>query len=518
VDRFEASYNRFLNQFNSLARLIIEGREHLRLFQARSALTEVIQQSESVRQLARELNDRVQNLITALEEPRDGTARGLNLDQDSQHAIDALFDRMADEIHRSGADLFDKAALLGLHSTLVALGKQIPKMHETLASVETAGAQAAARADARSHQAAPPFKPRMIKAVTASILMIVVPYIWIVTNWPMALNRLMIYTAVLGCFNAMFPTMPRRAILTALAWGVVGGAIMYFVVLRPLDGFPELALAISLALLPCCYFVNSPNPATMISGLFTGMIIIGLMDLSLEQSYSFSTFANNVIGYSGGFMIALIILQLFAASTPEQTFRNSVLAFFHSCGLAIESLSADPPWTEKGKSGLASQQSRISKTLKMCGLWSRMLNPRQAPENDSKKVSDLLAAMQGLLFRMEMMEQARFAQLDESALAPLVSAERNLRESFEQSLDTIQAKIGGDAPAGGSLPTKAKIQELRLQLESLRSDPAVHLTDRAEAGRVLILAGHYHALAGAVDQCSEHVEALDWQQWERSYI
>jgi hypothetical protein len=328
----------------------------------------------------------------------------------------------------------------------------------------------------------------------------------------------MIYTAVLACFNALFPAMPRRAVLKALACGIVGGAIMYFGVLRPLDGFLELALAMSLALLPCSYFVNSPNPLTMITGLFSGMIIIGLMDLSLVQSYSFSTFANNAIGYGGGLTIAIIILQLFAKSTPEQTFRNNVLAFFHSCGQAMDALSADPPWTEKGKSCLASGQSRLLKAFKICGLWSRMLNPRRAPKNDSKKVSDLLAAMQGLLFRMEMMEQARSAPTDEPALTRLVSAERNLRKSFEQSLDAIRAMISGDAPDGESLPSQAKIQELDRQLEALRSDPAVAATDRAAAGRVLVLAGYYRALTESIDQCREHVEALDWQQWERSYI
>ena len=517
VGRFQASYNLFLDQFNSLAHLLIEVREHLRICQTRPALIDVVKKSEAVRPLMRELDHQMQTLIAALEEPRDGSSRQLHLGQDRRQAIDALFNRMADEIQASGVDLFDKAALLGLHFKLAELGKQIPKLHETLAKVETAEAQAAARADIRSHQAAPPLKPRLIKAVTASLLMIVVPTIWILTNWPMALHRLMLYTSVLACFNALFPAMPRRAILTAIACGVAGGAIMYFAVLRPLDGFLELALGMSLALLPCCYLVNSPDKSKFIIGLFSGMIIIGLMDLSLVQTYSFSTFANNAIGYSGGLTIAIVILQLFANATPEQTFRSNVLAFFHTCGQALDTLSANPPWPEKGKSCLAAEQSRTLKAFKMCGLWSRMLNPRRVPRNDPKKVGELLAAMQGLLFRMEMMEQARFAPPDQPALAPLVTAERNLRESFEQSLNALQAIISGEA-AAGELPTSAKIEEYHRQLDALRDDPAVDKTDRGTAGRVLVLAGYYRALAESIDQCRTCVEALDWRQWERSYI
>jgi len=329
----------------------------------------------------------------------------------------------------------------------------------------------------------------------------------------------MLYTAVLACFNALFPSMPRRAILTALFWGVLGGAIMYFVVMRPLEGFLELALALSLVLLPCCYFVNSPNPLTMISGLFSGMMIIGLMDLSLEQSYSFSSFANNAIGYSGGFLIALIILQLFANSTPEQTFRKNVLAFFHSCGQTIEALSAVPPWTEKGKSCLASGQSGILKSFKMSGLWSRMLNPRRATENDAGKVSHLLADMQSLFFRIEMVESARFQAPDDSALATLASGERELRESLTKSLGAIQSTILGNVVASEPSNNDATAaQSFRRQVASLCDQLSKDAIDHASVSRVLVLMGYYQALADAIDKCHEEVKVLNWQRWERSYI
>ena len=107
---------------------------------------------------------------------------------------------------------------------------------------------------------------------------------------------------------------------------------------------------------------------------------------------------------------------------------------------------------------------------------------------------------------------------DQAAFASLIAAVRELRTSFEDSLEAIQERITGQVPTGVSTDTKALINEYRRQLDALRDDPEVDTTDRETAGRVLVLAGYYRALAESIDECRECVEALNWPQWERSYI
>jgi hypothetical protein len=328
----------------------------------------------------------------------------------------------------------------------------------------------------------------------------------------------MIYSVVVVSFNALFPAMPRRGILLSLVWGPVVAALLYFVLMRPLDGYFQLAVVFFLATLPFCYLINSPDTTKMFVGKFGGMLVCGLASLSLQQSYSFSTFSNNLIGDCGGFIVPMILLQFFAWSTPEQTLRRNVLGFFQACGQTLGALSASPPWTKRGKSLLGAQQARLLKGLKTCGLSKHFINPRRAPQNDSKKVSVLLASMQSLLFRIEMTERARLPAPDDAAFTSLIATVRQLRTSFEDSLETIQERINGHVPTGVSKDTKALIEEYRHQLDSLRDDPAVDTTDRERAGRVLVLAGYYRALADSIEQCHENVKTLNWQQWERSYI
>jgi hypothetical protein len=257
----------------------------------------------------------------------------------------------------------------------------------------------------------------------------------------------------------------------------------------------------------------------MFVGKFGGMLVLGLTSISLQQSYSFSTFSNALIGDCGGFIVPMILLQFFAWSTPEQTLRRNVLGLFQTCGQTLGALNASPPWTKHGKSLLGTQQARLLTSLKTCGLSAHMIDPRRAPQNDSRKVNDLLASMESLIFRIEMTERARLPAPDGEAFASLIVAVRDLRTSFEDSLESIQDTIKSRQVPSGVLPdTKALIEEYRHQLDSLRDDPAVDTMNRAKVGRALVLAGYYQALAESIEQCREYVESLNWQQWDRSYI
>ena len=306
--------------------------------------------------------------------------------------------------------------------------------------------------------------------------------------------------------------------LLSLIYGPIAAAILYFALMRPLDGYFELAVLFFLATLPFCYLINSPNTTAMFVGKFGGMFLCGLTSISLQQSYSFSTFSNALIGDCGGFIVPLILLQFFAWSTPEQTLRRNVLGFFQICGQTLGALGASPPWTERGKSLLEVQQAGLLNSFKTCALSTHLIDPRRAPQNDSRKANNLLASMQSLIFRIDLTEHARLPAPDDAAFASLKATVRELRKSFEVSLEAIQERINGQV-LGGVLPdTKALIEEYRHQLDSLRDDPAVDTTNRAKAGRVLVLAGYYRALADVIDECRECVETLDWRQWERSYI
>ncbi|MGB3123171.1 MAG: FUSC family protein [Pseudomonas sp.] len=516
MKRFEVSYKCLLDQFTSLAHAMVTVREHLDICQSIPVLSDFVHQSPTLRQITQKLNDQMQNLAEAVPGPRDGSRLGEIVQ--GRDSLDPFLHKLADEIESSEVDIMSKGALLGLQEKLAQLATQISTVHNSLASVETGKARTEARAVVKHHSAAPPFAPRLIKSAIAVLVMIAVAYLWVLSNWPSGTGKLMLYSVVVVSFNALFPAMPRRGILLSLVIGPVVAAILYFGLMRPLDGYFQLAVVFFLATLPFCYLINSANVTKMFVGKFGGMLVCGLTSISLQQSYSFSTFSNALIGDCGGFIVPMILLQFFAWSTPEQTLRRNILGFFQNCGQTLVALGASPPWTERGKSFLGVQQAGLLSRFKTCGLSTHLIDPRRAPQNDSKKVSELLASMQSLIFRIELTEHARIQTPDDPSFASLAAAVRELRKSFGDSLKAIEQTIIGHGPIGGLPDNSALIEEYHHQLDALRGNPAVDAIGRGTAGRALVLAGYYRALAESIDRCRECVDALDWRQWERSYI
>jgi DNA-binding FadR family transcriptional regulator len=167
---------------------------------------------------------------------------------------------------------------------------------------------------------------------------------------------------------------------------------------------------------------------------------------------------------------------------------------------------------------LGAQHAGLLNSFKACGLSTHLIDLRRAPQNGSKKVSELLASMQSLIFRIELTERARLAAPDDAAFDCLNAAVRELRESFEDSLKAIEQTISGHEPIVVLPDNRALIEEYRHQLDALRGNPAVAAAGRETAGRALVLAGYYRALADAIEQCHQAVKALDWQSWERTYL
>jgi uncharacterized membrane protein YccC len=516
IKRFEVSYKRLLDQVTSLAHALIIVREHLDICQSNPVLGDFVHQSATLQQITQKLNDQMQNLVESLPEPRDGS-RLAEIVQ-ARDPLDPLVHQLADEIASSEADSVSKGALLALQEQLAQLATQISTVHNSIASVETGQARTEARAVVKHQSTAPPFAPRLIKSAIAALVMIAVAVLWVWTNWPSGTGKLMIYSVVVVSFNALFPAMPRRAILVSLVYGPVVAAALYFGLMRPLDGYFPLAVVFFLATLPFCYLINSPNITKSLEGKFGGMLVLGLTSLSLQQSYSFSTFSNALIGDCGGFIVPMLLLQFFAWSTPEQTLRRNVLGFFQNCGQTIGALGASPPWTERGESLLGIRHAGLLKSFKACGLSTYLIDPRRAPQNDSKKVSALLASMQSLIFRIEWTERARLPAPEGAAFDALIAAVFELRTSFEDSLSVIEQTINGQGAVGVLPDNSERIEEYRRQLDALPDNPAVDDAGRGTAGRVLVLAGYYRALADSIEQCHEDVKALDWQQWERTYL
>lgn len=517
IEKYEDAYQCLLDQVAKLSGRVIGVVEHLKTCQSERDIRQAIQQSRVLPQILQSLITQIGHLVDSVDAPRDGTLLP-DLDRD-RGELNSLLESLGKDFGGVDLDVLDSGLLIGLQWKLRQLSEAIVDVRNAIATVETARSLEMAQSVAKKNkQAAPPLAPRLVKSFRAFLVMIAVPCIWILTDWPMALTRLMLYSAVLASLSCLLPVIPRRAILTAIGAGALGGAILYFGVLPMLDGYSELAVALFLGAVPYCYLIGSPRPDKMIIGLFGGMIMLGLIDLSLVQKYSYSNYMNNLIGYSGGFMIGMIILSLFDTATPEQVFCGKTKAFFKAYEEALDKLTTIPPWTDNGKEALASQKVGLLKVHFMCALWMQLFHPQRTSPNESKQLKSLLESMESLIFRLQLTEDARRQLPDRAAFSPLIAAEQELRTSFGDCLRGVRDTMHGQVLTDASPKIDARIQNYQHQLRVLRDSPAIMEVDRETTGHMLVLAEYYRALALALEECLRTAKATNWRKLGGSYI
>ena len=331
--------------------------------------------------------------------------------------------------------------------------------------------------------------------------------LWIATNWPQP-EKLMLFAFTPAALGALVPQFPMKALLRSLIYGPLIAAVLYFGIMPPLADMWQLAPFLILALFPCCYFVNSPNPATSITAMMSAIWVLELTDLSQGQVYLFSSYAEGLIAIIGAVLLAVTAISLLDAAIPDGGFATTSAAFLRpakrSRGRWRRARPANPPRQRR------SRPSRLMEQLRMCHMWWTQLDPDRFSEDERHKAALLMAAMRSLAFRQDP-SSTRGSNFRPPSAAAAGGARRGVARA---GATRLRHPRGGRRPmrAGGTVPA---ISELAALMEpgwqrfgaSGEADPTPG--PRPEA--VLVLIGLHHALVYAVHQCHERFNALDWR-------
>jgi hypothetical protein len=358
---------------------------------------------------------------------------------------------------------------------------------------------------------------RFRKAAIGGIVVVMACTLWITTNWPYP-YKMIAFAVVPMLINAMVPWLPPRPLLKSLVWGGIVAFVLYFKIMPLLDGYVQLAPVLIIAFFPFCYFMNSSRPTTAAMSMFSGLWVIELISVSQSQSYSFTDFMNNFIGISGGIGLAFLTLAIFSPRVPEKEFIRQLSLFFETCEKTIKELEVHKPWTPDGKSILISRNKELIDHIKLCGMWSTMLNYDRVASNDKNKVDSLLAAIWVLTFRLESFEHARRDFKDESLLVSLKDETQELHQAVIETFSSFKNSIskGEHVP---ELPDISNLKNnIRADLEELGEQPKADENVRKLAGQVMVVLGFYPALTESLHECRQRVNALDWKAWDQAYF
>jgi len=516
---YQQQYNSLLDQLGTLVKLIVAFGETISVCRESSLLKSTLAESYSFRHEVNTLENMLDELVEALTRDRNRTANpaATAYRNEIDEKIKLLVGDLKSHIH----NVKELSVLAAMISEFKKLAYHIVNFHEFLASVENKKIKESPKA---SPQALPELQTsfslkslRFRKAALGGIVVVMTCTLWITTNWPYPF-KMIAFALVPMLINAMVPWLPPRPLLKSLVFGSIVGFVLYFKIMPLLDGYMQLAPVLIIVFFPFCYFMNSPRPTTAAISMFSGLWVIELISVSQSQSYSFTDFMNNFIGISGGFGLAFVTLAIFSPHVPEKEFRKQLALFFGTCEKIIKELEEHKPWTPDGKSILISRNKELIDHIKLCVLWSTMLNYDRVDSNDKNKVDSLLAAIELLAFRLDLLEHARGDFKDESLILSLKDKAKELHQAGIETFSSFKNSIskGEHVP---ELPDISNLKNnIRADLEELREQAKADENVRELAGQVMVVLGFYPALTESLRECRRTVNALDWKAWDQAYF
>jgi len=357
------------------------------------------------------------------------------------------------------------------------------------------------------------------KALIGSLVIVLMAWFFILTQWPMGLALAMVFGALAIGFSAMLPlSVISRQLLLSLVIAPAIAAPLYFGVMPRIDRFVELIPWLCIAFLPLLYLQTSRNPKTMILAIFSSIFLIILLSLDEEnQAYTFSSFMTSWFGFSGGFAISLAIYGLFSTLVPEREFWKQVRSFFAGCAQFMQGLEQNAPGTPAGTTLVSTSQKRWQGALRQLQVWSSMINYRQVPGNDRQQTKALIESIEYLMLRLTSAVHVRQQSLD-FPHEPLREQLGHIYNTCIDSLQMISNALAEQRPIPDLPDSESLIREVESRQADLRQAVASNLDVHASILRLMSATAELRSLSGAIQDCRDKANALDWEAWNRNYF
>lgn len=506
--RFQPGYQQLIGQLYDLLLAVITVRESVQRSYDRQEGVSLTTGTGNLRSALATINGELEKLVRDLARPRDGS---VDLVPPSGADVSPLPD-----IGKHGNS--DTAFAAMLDEQLHHLMAQVSQVRATFSRVEDP-AQTLAPPPVPSNE---PFRftsTRFRKAVTGSVVMLLVISFFILTNWPDGLELAMIFVTLTIAFNAMLPLMMiRRQLYLSLLIGPGIAAPLYFGIMPGIDRYVNLVPWLVVVFVPLFYLIQSPNPKTSMMLLFSTMFVIILMSLAEQgQSYTFSSFMTTWIALGGAFGIPLVIFALFSSLVPEREFWKQVRSFFAGCGQSMQNLATNPPTTPAGVALVKTSRQQSHGILKQLQVWSSAINYNRIPGNDQRATQDFIESIERVMLRLASAEHARRRPID-GVLEPLRKPFQRLYDACTDSFQLIANSLADLRPVPNLPDTGKLIRDIELRGAEIRRLAAGDDNIEASALRVMGVSAQLHSLADALHDCRDKANALDWRAWNRHYF
>ena len=300
----------------------------------------------------------------------------------------------------------------------------------------------------------------------------------------------------------------KFGLLKPFAVAYLVGLTVYVFVMPQLSVFWELGLLIFAFSFVAAYFFSG------ISRIALYLAIFNMLAIENQQTYDFAAVANTYVFTMLAVSLVFGLSYIIRSPRPEKALLSMVRRFFRSGAFLLSHVAASAqPTSLLARAKTAYYRQELQSLPGKLGMWGPMIDHQKYPHNTPDHVINLVASLQVLASRIEM--------VIETCAAPQATVLiRELRDDFgawraviEQGF-TRQAE-GPHAEAVANLQERLSVRLTRLNLRieaALNRVGVGELSDEASRNFYQLL-GSCRALSQAAIAYGDAASHIDWVHW-----
>jgi len=306
------------------------------------------------------------------------------------------------------------------------------------------------------------------------------------------------------------PQLPVAALYKPAAIGIALGSSLYLFVMPQLSSFTGLGMMIFAATFFICYRYRRPEQG--LARAFGLALMVVLMSVSNQQSYSFLSVANTALIFPLLFLLMGIVSYIPYSPYPERAMRRFFARYFRSAQFLMKQNAGDKSnWLAARREAFHRQE--LASLPAKIGAWSTHPDTALLGATSVKELPRLIHGLEALSYRLqELLEVRRLPQSPVliEALGPDMNAWR------QRVVDTLQHLF--DAQPVIDAQDRQRIHDRLKQLEAhiaqALDDTTGNNINRAEQNNLYLYLGAYRGVSETLLYVSQMAGKVDWRSWK----
>lgn len=350
------------------------------------------------------------------------------------------------------------------------------------------------------------FKERFLKSIKVSLIVFFALTIWFYVNWPGGYSH--VYIALLiGMFNLVLP-IAIEEVLRAFAVAVVFAGIIYLFIFPHLQTLLGLNLA---CLLPIFYFSYlCANSQTNRLGVLSATFFIGLLNINVPQTYSFTIFTETAIGNFLAILLALFVICVLWPRQPEFRYVNNCKLFISKCREIIAYMQTHTPGDKNAQQRLLSLHKQLLSFAINIRKYRDFIEEKNHSELYLSQLDNISDDLQTLGFRMDTLINERAKVIYNQAFQLSAQPLSQLRNKILTQIDSWEQHIKDSHIPTANYHYENELKNITNIFTEIEFD--TKSIPMKSIVSMLSVLNCYYSITNILVQIDKKIQLINWQQ------